>query len=154
MGNRACIMFAENEKDVNPAVYLHWNGGPESVYAFLDYMVEKQCRMGDDPSYATARFAQIAGTFFGGTLSVGVLGTKKKMTQEEAAEWYAGSGDDNGTYVVLKGSPFTVRRFDERRERPASEVEFEAAVARKDARYSAMLAGLRESLDATFAEEK
>lgn len=33
MGNRAVISFDENDNATG--VYLHWNGGPESVLAFL-----------------------------------------------------------------------------------------------------------------------
>ncbi len=36
MGNRATIIFTDGKKSFSPAVYLHWNGGPESVYAFLE----------------------------------------------------------------------------------------------------------------------
>lgn len=52
------------------AVYLHWNGSPESVHAFVDHL--RDTRRMHDPGYATARLAQIVGEFFGGSLSVGI----------------------------------------------------------------------------------
>jgi hypothetical protein len=34
MGNRAVISFSEAKTATG--IYLHWNGGPESILAFLD----------------------------------------------------------------------------------------------------------------------
>jgi hypothetical protein len=34
MGNRAYVVF-ESGNERSPAIYLHWQGGPESIYAFL-----------------------------------------------------------------------------------------------------------------------
>ena len=45
MGNRAFVIFTDG-KTYSPAVYLHWNGGPESIYPMLDYMAKKGCRIG------------------------------------------------------------------------------------------------------------
>lgn len=67
MGNRAHIIFPK----ARVAIYLHWNGGLESVVTFLDYASE--IGMGDD-SYGAARLCQIIGNYFGGTLSLGVEG--------------------------------------------------------------------------------
>lgn len=36
MGNRAYVVFEDRQGNRSPAVYLHWNGGPESIYAMLD----------------------------------------------------------------------------------------------------------------------
>lgn len=92
MGNRAIV----KPKNKNVGVYLHWNGGIDSVTAFLEYCKLKGYRdFGGDFSdgYGIARFCQVVGNFFGGGLSVGIE-TDVKET-EEYAEWM-----DNGIYVI------------------------------------------------------
>ena len=67
MGNRAIIRF---DDDTAPELYLHWNGGPESVLAFVEYTAEK---MGNSHNhYFPARLTQVIGNFYGGTLSLQV----------------------------------------------------------------------------------
>jgi hypothetical protein len=82
MGNRAFI----TNKDMEIGVYLHWNGGRDSVEAFLKYCELRGFRSGD---YGIARFCQVVGNFFGGGLSIGI---------EPFRYWTM--GDDNGLYVV------------------------------------------------------
>lgn len=89
MGNRAII----TTKEKNIGIYLHWNGGRESVEAFVAYCALKGYRAPDqDAPYAFARLAQVVGNFFGGGLSVGVLGA------EDIAEM--GGWLDNGIYLL------------------------------------------------------
>ena len=92
MGNRAVIAFQEeNWRAVQPdslGIYLHWNGGPESVVAFLDAAEKLGVRREDE--YGAARLCQIIGNWFGGTLSLGV-GKCRNMDTDNG---------DNGTYVV------------------------------------------------------
>lgn len=92
MGNRAIV----KPIDKNIGVYLHWNGGIESVAAFLEYCKLKDYRdFGGKNSdgYGIARFCQVVGNFFGGGLSIGI---ETDVTEsEEAAEWM-----DNGIYVI------------------------------------------------------
>lgn len=88
MGNRAIIK--QEGKDVG--VYLHWNGGIDSVTAFLKYCELRNFRSFDD-SYGIARFCQVVGNFFGGSLSMGIysgIGETKRDAE----------GLDNGIYVV------------------------------------------------------
>ena len=85
MGNRAVIQFGRSKK--SPAIYLHWNGGVESVQAFLDVAKDLGCR---PDNYGVARLAQIIGNWFGGTLSLGV-GIADKLDRDNM---------DNGTYIV------------------------------------------------------
>lgn len=89
MGNRAIV----KPEGKNIGVYLHWNGGVDSVTAFLKYCELKGYRSFSDDSYGVARFCQVVGNFFGGGLSLG-LETDIYET-EECAEWI-----DNGIYVV------------------------------------------------------
>ena len=102
MGNRAVITMAKKPTENSVGIYLHWNGGAESVLAFAESAKHFGIRFGDE-TYATARLAQIIGNFFGGTLSVGV-GVLKHLDCENY---------DNGTYrislendsIVLEQSP-------------------------------------------------
>lgn len=89
MGNRAIV----KPEGKNIGVYLHWNGGIDSVTAFLKYCELKGYRSFSDDSYGLARFCQVVGNFFGGGLSIGV--ETDIYETEEAAEWI-----DNGIYVV------------------------------------------------------
>ena len=86
MGNRAVISFDENDNATG--VYLHWNGGPESVLAFLDAAKELGVRGGSDQPYFFARFCQIIGNFFGGTTSVGIGPVKSLDTDNGNNGWY------------------------------------------------------------------
>jgi hypothetical protein len=71
MGNRAVITLDQEPTDDSIGIYLHWNGGPESVLAFAEAAKQFGVRT-SDVSYGTARLAQIIGNYFGGTLSLGV----------------------------------------------------------------------------------
>ena len=88
MGNRAIV----KPEGQSIGVYLHWNGGIDSVTAFLKYCELKNYRGFDDP-YGLARFTQVVGNFFGGGLSIGIE-TEIVETKEDAY-WM-----DNGIYVV------------------------------------------------------
>lgn len=90
MGNRA-VITVEGSK---VGVYLHWNGGIESVTAFLraakDLGVRSPC---GDASYFYARLVQIIGNYFGGTTSVGI----------DALDQLDTDNGDNGVYYVNDG---------------------------------------------------
>lgn len=86
MGNRAII----KPEGKSTGVYLHWNGGVDSVTAFLKYCELRGFRSFEDP-YGLARFCQVVGNFFGGGLSIGI---ESNVSEEKD---YA---MDNGLYVV------------------------------------------------------
>lgn len=86
MGNRAFIKF----QGLNTGIYLHWNGGRDSVEPFLEYCRLKGYRPDD---YGVARMCQVIGNFFGGWLSLGVMSTKGMSN----ADLDTG---DNGVYIV------------------------------------------------------
>ena len=72
MGNRAVIAFINDKgkKDKNSVgIYLHWNGGRDSVEGFLQTAKDYELRSG---SYGVARLTQIIANGLGGTLSLGV----------------------------------------------------------------------------------
>ena len=92
MGNRAVIAFVNDKgkQDKNSVgIYLHWNGGRDSVEGFLQTAKDYGIRSGD---YGLARLTQIICNTFPGTLSVGV-GIVKKL---DCDNW------DNGVYWVDK----------------------------------------------------
>lgn len=87
MGNRAVITDTKREM----GVYLHWNGGRDSVEAFLKYCELKGYRSPSSDCYGWARLCQVIGNFFGGGTSVGVMAytTDDRMNP-----------GDNGIYVI------------------------------------------------------
>lgn len=87
MGNRAVITTAERKI----GLYLHWNGGRDTVEPLLRYCEFKGYRPPSSDDYGWARLCQIAGNFFGVTLSVGI------MPYSDDKHMNPG---DNGIYVI------------------------------------------------------
>lgn len=87
MGNRAIITTPEREI----GLYLHWNGGRDTVEPLLRYCELKGYRPPSADGYGWARLAQVVGNFFGGTCSVGI---EAYTTDEEM------NPGDNGIYVI------------------------------------------------------
>ena len=90
MGNRAIITTRENFNNNGIGVYLHWNGGRDSVEAFLYYCKLKGYRPPEKDCYGWARLCQVIGNFFGGTTSIGIDNFQKDT----------GKYQDNGTYII------------------------------------------------------
>lgn len=88
MGNRA-MLISENS---HVGIYLHWNGGLDSVGAFLKYCELRGFR-GFDHDYGKARFCQVVGKFFGGGMSMGIEYFENIRDLED---WWL----DNGVYVI------------------------------------------------------
>lgn len=86
MGNRAVI----TTKDKKIGVYLHWNGGRDSVEAFLKYCDLKGYRPPEYDCYGWARLCQVIGNFFGGGLSLGI----------DQYDRLDKDNGDNGVYVI------------------------------------------------------
>lgn len=86
MGNRAVI----TTRDKNIGVYLHWNGGRDSVEAFLKYCELKGYRTPERDNYGWARLCQIIGNYFGGELSLGI-DKYEKLDKDNG---------DNGVYII------------------------------------------------------
>ncbi len=106
MGNRAHVIFEDKQSQhFSPAIYLHWNGGPESIYAFLDELDRRGVRA--DQEYEAARFVQIVGEYFmPDQLSLGV--TSGPSSAEDLGRW---AGEDNGLYLVCRAEKRRVRRL-------------------------------------------
>lgn len=73
MGNRAVITTRENFNNDGVGVYLHWNGGRDSVQAFLTYCKMKGYREPTSDNYGWARLCQVIGNFFGGGFLLGLI---------------------------------------------------------------------------------
>lgn len=86
MGNRAVITTSKKKL----GVYLHWNGGRDSVEAFLKYCELQHFRSPDNDCYGWARLCQVIGNYFGGSLSVGIDDYWKLDTDNQ----------DNGVYII------------------------------------------------------
>ncbi len=135
MGNRACVVFTnDNESEIGPAVYLHWNGGPESIYAFLDELERRKARR--DVSYTTARFIHVVGDFMdqneAGGLSLGVMNGPTEITPAAMGP-LARMADDNGVFVVYHGKERRVRRYRECEEFTREDVKAEREKAYRHA---------------------
>lgn len=92
MGNRAVI--ATSDLTTSPAIYLHWNGGPESVLAFLH--AAKELGFQDptgDVAYGTAYLQALICMYFGNGLSTGISALKNSDTDN----------GDNGVYRLGPG---------------------------------------------------
>lgn len=98
MGNRAVITDAEKKI----GVYLHWNGGRDTIEPLLAYCKLKGYRDAiDDPCYSLARLTQVAANFLGGTTSIGI-GLFNELDTDN---------NDNGTYVIGKDWKIVERLF-------------------------------------------
>lgn len=90
MGNRAIIQTRESFENEGIGVYLHWNGGRDSVEAFLKYCELKGYRTPDTDNYGWARLCQVIANYFESGLSIGIGNFSKG----------AGEYQDNGTYII------------------------------------------------------
>lgn len=86
MGNRAVI----TTQDKKIGIYLHWNGGLDSVNAFLTYCKLKGYRRPENDNYGWARMCQVIGNYFGEGTSIGI---------DEYKHLDIDNGD-NGVYVI------------------------------------------------------
>jgi hypothetical protein len=122
VGNRGNVIFVapgyDGGQTISPNIYLHWNGGPESIYAFLAELDKRGVRA--DAQYDAARFVQIVGEFLDsggqGGLSLGIVQGPSEISPEALGRVQT-DASDNGFYVVDRsatvqsGQPPIVRRF-------------------------------------------
>lgn len=92
MGNRAVITTKKAwEFGEGLGVYIHWNGGRQSVEAFLKYCDIMGFRAPEDDNYGWARLVQVIANFMGADgLSVGI---------DMLSNLDCNNGD-NGTYLI------------------------------------------------------
>ena len=91
MGNRAVITTRKDLKDIG--VYLHWNGGRDSVEGFLTYCKIKGYRPPEYDNYGWAYLCMTIGNFFGGEgfFNTVVTGPGKVLLQTMPINAVAGS---------------------------------------------------------------
>lgn len=87
MGNRAVITTKKRDLEV----YVHWNGGRDSVEAFLRYCELRGFRSPETDPYGWARLCQVLGNYFGAD---GLCAGISPYCGEDAS-WY-----DNGVYII------------------------------------------------------
>lgn len=114
MGNRAVI--TTEGRDLS--LYLHWNGGRDSVEAFLRYCDLRGFRAPDADDYGWARLCQVIANFMGANgLSVGI----SRYTTDERED-----PGDNGIYVIrgweIVGRVYPYDGFREQDEYPLDEM--------------------------------
>jgi len=94
MGNRAVITLSnKTERAHGVGIYLHWNGGIESILAFLHVCKKRDYRSpGSDPVYAMARLCGVLHEFFGPAGSTGLgMGPLSALDCDNY---------DNGVFVI------------------------------------------------------
>lgn len=97
MGNRA-VITSYPFRNSNVGIYVHWNGGQESIVGFLNACRELGYRDPLTDSYGWARLASVIAHFFGRDgLSVGVDVIKNLDTDN----------GDNGTWLL--GPDWTIK---------------------------------------------
>ena len=101
MGNKAVITTKENFANNGIGIYLHWNGGRDSVEAFLKYCELRNFRSPDSDNYGWARLTQVIANFFGKDgLSIGI----------DVVDNLDCRNGDNGTYYI-EGWTIVGRRY-------------------------------------------
>ena len=107
MGNRAVITTEENFNNNGVGVYVHWNGGYDSIEAFLKYCELRGFRSPDTDNYGWARLVQVIANFMGPNgLSVGI----------DCVKHLDCDNFDNGTYLI-EGWKIVGRKFSDREQR-------------------------------------
>ena len=96
MGNRAIILSKNDmlaDGKINPnqiGVYLHWNGGRDSVSAFLKYCKLKGYHSPSTDCYGWACLCNVISNFFGDGMSLGI----------DIASRLDCDNYDNGVYII------------------------------------------------------
>lgn len=137
MGNRAVITTPERKI----GLYLHWNGGRDTIEPLLKYCELQRYRPPSSDEYGWARMCQVMGNFFGGSTSLGIgpYTTDRRMDP-----------GDNGIYVIegWKIADHLVSEYDEEWNFIGMR-SFGPSEERKSHEFDSML----RSLDASMPEE-
>lgn len=106
MGNRAVISTARKTKATGNTIglYLHWNGGRDSVEGFLTYCKIKGYRSPSDDCYGWACLAKVVGNFFDSSGDDGLSRGIDTLNRLDCDNY------DNGLYVI-KGWDIVDRQY-------------------------------------------
>jgi len=102
MGNKA-VITTEEEKI---GVYLNWNGGRDSVEAFLAVCDKLGHRKPENDCYGWARLCQVIANYFGGVHCIGI----------DRLECLDCDNKDNGMYIIKDWKIVGRKYFDDRTE--------------------------------------
>ena len=147
MGDRAGVIFTDKDGNYSPTCYLHWNGGPDSIYAFLAELGRRKVRV-NDPAYELARFIHIVGDFFDNTdqgctsMGLGCFNSPAELTEATLKSHV----DDNGVYVVSRhNKACTVARYDDEGKWSKTRCRAERSEACKSECYKYIVGALKKS---------
>ena len=90
MGNRAVITTKENFDNDGVGIYLHWNGGRDSVEGFLAFCKARGYRAPSEDNYGWAYLATTIGNCFCDGLSLGI----DRLSNLDC------DNHDNGVYII------------------------------------------------------
>jgi len=111
MGNRAVVTF--DTLHDSPCIYLHWNGGRDSVEAFLK--VAENLNLNPQDPMVMDKWAEILGTYF----------FEKEVGSSVIYRYTYGTADtdnyDNGVYVIGRDWSIQERRYMRHREQISPE---------------------------------
>lgn len=92
MGNRAVITTNKNLKETG--IYIHWNGGRDSVEAFLAYCDLKGFRKPENDNYGWACLTRVISNFFASSIEDGLSIGVDNCKCLDCDNW------DNGVYII------------------------------------------------------
>jgi hypothetical protein len=132
MGNRCNVIFHNGKGDFSPAIYLHWNGGIESILSFLDEMDRRNICGCGDLEYQAARFVHVVCDLFDNeetsSTSIGISNIPD-ITPETIKQICPG---DNGVFLIKKDKETEIKCYYDGRERPIDYTREIIAEYRKD----------------------
>lgn len=115
MGNRAVITWSKASdlsRTQELGVYLHWDGGINSVKAFLKYCELKGYSSPDRSDYGFTRLCQVIGNFISGANSLAI----------NQCQFLDCDNGDNGTYIC-EGWDIVDIKYRRRPERADCDIE-------------------------------
>ena len=92
MGNRAVITTNKNLEETG--IYIHWNGGRDSVEAFLAYCDLKGFRKPEEDCYGWACLTRVISNFFTSSIEDGLSIGVDNCKYLDCNNW------DNGVYII------------------------------------------------------
>ena len=92
MGNRAVLTCNKNLRETG--IYIHWNGGRDSVEAFLAYCDLKGFRKPEEDNYGWACLTRVISNFFASSIDDGLSIGIDNCKYLDCDNW------DNGVYII------------------------------------------------------
>lgn len=100
MGNRCVITTRQNWRSGGIGIYLHWNGGRDSVEAFLKYCEIRGFMSPSEDNYGWAQLSRVIGNFLGDSVGIDTM-------------WHLDvDNGDNGVYIIEGWKIIDRKHFD------------------------------------------